>query len=113
MSNAETLMERVASLQQRRDLLEKEARQHEAAARQKRAERDQVKADLAELHEAVHKARVLDTTQRTLQAAEAAKQLAESKGVELSNELERVKALREELDKKLAEMQEVDTSGDS
>ena len=102
---------RIAELQQKRDLLEREAVQLEQAARDKRAERDKVKSDLADLGKAMTDVATMNAAQQALAAANQAKAHAETQAAAVQQTLkdqqaalERTEQLNRQLEQRLANM---------
>lgn len=96
---AEQIQGRIAELQQRRDLLEREAVQHELAARDKRAERDKVKADLAELSTSLANVVQMNAAQQALAAAQQAQKHAETSAAAGQQELKALQDARAETER--------------
>jgi chromosome segregation ATPase len=100
------LAQHIADLQTKRTTLEQEAKAHEQAARDKRAEMAQVKDDLSDLRKNLVEAETLNSAQQALKSAQDAKSHAESHANSLASELKVVENLRKELEKSLKDLKD-------
>lgn len=106
MMTVEQIQSRIAELQQRRDLLEREALQHEQAARDKRAERDKCKADIAELGKSALELGTMNAAQQAMAAAQQAQKHAESHAATAQETADRHKAALAETEALNAQLKE-------
>lgn len=106
MMTAEQIQGRIAELQKKRDVLETEARQHEQAARDKRAERDKVKLDLSELSTTLTNVVQMNAAQQAVAAAQQAQKHAETSAAAGQQELKALQDMRAETEKLSALLKE-------
>lgn len=100
------IQSRMTELHKRRDVLEYEARQHEQAARDKRAEREQVKQDIEQLDKLQVTVSGLNQLQEAKAAAQQAQKHAETQAAAIQGELLQLQKSREETDALNAQLRE-------